>query len=291
MTTDYEALLRMVRVACGLEGGGYYNAAKLFWAAVFSQEIRGVSDRKLAPGSDDLNAEMDAAIAALEAAGGAEHLVDAMRAGQVGVLANRTIAFEEVPDVSVCRVCGEIMLGEMPDHCATCDADRLTFHDVSPVYFFDAMTPADVLEALQSAPAKTASFLGDLTDGQLSQSPQPGEWSIRETLWHILVAEELFVARIQKMLAEHNPSLDGLASWTVTSKEDRTAHQILESYRSLRQEVLAQLLIMDDRGWWRTGLHEEWGQVTILQQAIYFARHERSHWAQIMAARRAVSGG
>jgi hypothetical protein len=42
--------------------------------------------------------------------------------------------------------------------------------------------------------------------------------------------------------------------------------------------------------WWRTAQHEEFGSVTILQQASYFAKHERSHWPQIEAIRRALGG-
>ena len=40
--------------------------------------------------------------------------------------------------------------------------------------------------------------------------------------------------------------------------------------------------------WWRTGWHEEFGAVTVLQQASYFAKHDHAHLTQIEAARRAL---
>ncbi len=39
---------------------------------------------------------------------------------------------------------------------------------------------------------------------------------------------------------------------------------------------------------WRTGHHDEFGEVTVLQQASYFAKHERSHLPQIAESRRAI---
>jgi len=47
---------------------------------------------------------------------------------------------------------------------------------------------------------------------------------------------------------------------------------------------------MPVEGWWRTAQHEEFGSVTILQQASYFAKHERSHLPQIAAIRRTLEG-
>ena len=43
--------------------------------------------------------------------------------------------------------------------------------------------------------------------------------------------------------------------------------------------TLVQLLPLAD--WWRTGRHEEFGVVSIKQQASYFAAHELTHLPQI----------
>jgi hypothetical protein len=40
--------------------------------------------------------------------------------------------------------------------------------------------------------------------------------------------------------------------------------------------------------WLRVGEHEEFGPVTLLQQASYFARHDHSHLGQVEAIRRAL---
>lgn len=284
---DYDLLLRTIRLARELEKGGFYNAAKLFWAAAFSHEIRATNAMSLAGQPNGLLDEMDAVIATLLAAGSDPAVIAAMRSGMGGVQENRTISWEEVPAVVVCRVCGAIRLGDAAP-CPACGADALTLRQVTPIWFFDPLSPAQVLAALESGPAALSAFVDGLSDAQLNHPPAPGEWSIRETLWHLLVAEQLFAGRVQKLLAEENPVLSGMASWAVSGEGQLSAHDILGRHYALRQGTLSRLRGMAAGDWWRTGFHEEWGQVTLLQQAIYFARHERSHFAQIAGARQAA---
>lgn len=286
-STRYDLLLRTIRLARELEKGGFYNAAKLFWAAAFSYELRAANDLPLGGEPGRLLDELDAVIATLEAAGADPAVIAAMRSGAGGVRENRTITWDEVPAVAVCRTCGAIQLGEARA-CPACGADPLTLRQVTPIWFFDPLSPDEVLAALESGPARLGALVEGLNAAQLNHPPQPGEWSIRETLWHVLVAEQLFAGRVQKLLAEDNPSLTGMASWTVSGEDDLGAHDILDRYGALRQETLSRLRGIAPGDWWRTGFHGEWGRVTLLQQAIYFARHERSHFAQIAGARQAA---
>jgi len=55
---------------------------------------------------------------------------------------------------------------------------------------------------------------------------------------------------------------------------------VLQQYSSSRQAMVICLSHLVAEDWWRTGQHDEFGQVTLLQQASYFARHERSHFPQ-----------
>lgn len=285
---DYDLLLRSIRVARELEKGGFYNAAKLFWAAAFSHEIRATNAMPLPARPSGLLDEMDAVIAALHAAGRDPAEIAAMRASASGVRENRTISWQEVPAVAVCRGCGAIRLGA-EGACPACGADALTLRQVTPIWFFDPLSPAEVLAALESGPAALSALVDGQSEAQLNRPPEPGEWSIRETLWHLLVAEQLFAGRVHKLLTEDNPLLSGMASWTVTGEGALSAQEIFGRLLALRQETLSRLRGMAAGDWWRSGFHEEWGQVTLLQQATYFARHERSHYAQIAGARQAAA--
>ncbi len=65
---------------------------------------------------------------------------------------------------------------------------------------------------------------------------------------------------------------------------DDAASAIVARYRGLRHGTVDRLRTLDDAGWARGGRHPEWGRVTVLGQAAYFARHEASHLAQLVAA-------
>lgn len=56
-----------------------------------------------------------------------------------------------------------------------------------------------------------------------------------------------------------------------------STREIFEAYLSTRREVIAKLETIPLADWWRTGQHEEFGIVSIKQQASYFAAHELTH--------------
>jgi uncharacterized damage-inducible protein DinB len=275
-----------VRVARGLETGGFYNAAKLLWAAAFSDQIRATNDRPLLSGTKALEDELEATIKELEKTATQPELIAALRSGQQALTENRTIPHREIPDVHVCRTCGEIILGERPTGCPACGAHGLTLRTVQPIYFLEYLPPEQVLAALASAPDDLQVLTEGLRDQQLALPPDDGGWSVQQVLWHLLVAQRLLAHRVARMLAEDHPTLESLAAWAVEGKEEMGARAILASYQESREGVVKLLRDMPAEGWWRTGWHEEWGSVTVLAQATYFARHERSHWSQIAAARR-----
>ena len=62
------------------------------------------------------------------------------------------------------------------------------------------------------------------------------------------------------------------------------ASKLAEQIRFVRSATLTRLAGIPDAAWCRAGMHPEWGRVTVLSQAAYFARHEASHMAQLVAA-------
>ncbi|MFQ5812966.1 MAG: DinB family protein [Anaerolineae bacterium] len=285
---SYEHLIRLVRVARGLEAGGYYNAAKLFWAMAFSEELRASNEQGVPLEADDLDREMRIAIDTLGAAGVKPELIAALQYGRQAAREDRTIPWTEIPQVYVCRTCGEIALGQAPQRCPTCGARALTFREFLPVYYLEPLSPPQVMAALVSGPDEVEDTIKDLSEEQMTQPPRPGEWAIRGVLWHLFMAQSVFAGRVEKMLAEDDPSLEGIAVWAIEGEESLSARGILARYRDSRMATVEQLKAMSPGDWWRTARHEEFVQFTILQQASYFAKHERSHLPQIAAVRQAI---
>lgn len=292
MSEDREALshqdlVRLLRIARALETGGIYNAAKLFRAAAFSTLIRERNRQVIARG-EELDREMALATQALEASGTSVHLLEAIRRGRQAAREGRTIPRREIPETHVCRDCGEVLLGPPPSRCPTCGARPQTFKEFPPVYFLEALHPEEALHALATAPAELEGIVEGLSEEKLAWVPGPGRWAIRDVLTHLLAVQGVLAARVEKMLAEENPSLSGVAGWAMAEGTDLTVAEILTRFRESRQGTLVRLRGLAFPQWWRPGQHEEFGQVTILQQASYFARHERYHMPRMEATRRAI---
>ena len=79
-----------------------------------------------------------------------------------------------------------------------------------------------------------------------------------------------------------------MPAWAVESIKSLPALEVLQQYSSSRQATVRRLSQLEAGDWWRTGQHDEFGQVTVLQQAGYFAKHERSHFPQLAEIRRGL---
>jgi len=109
----------------------------------------------------------------------------------------------------------------------------------------------------------------------------PGGWGVSNLLWHLLTAQQLLSGRVEKMLTEANPSLASLAAWAVDIDEGSSGAEILEKYLHMRQASLTLLGGLSPADWQRSGMHDEFGPVTVLSQAGYFARHDQLHLPQL----------
>lgn len=278
-------LVRLVRIARGLEAGGYNNAAKLMWGLLFSEEVKAAKEQGTPRGAE-LEAELGAIIDSLKAAGSKPEVIAALENGRRAVQEDRTIEHSEIPDVFVSRTTGEMFIGESPQFSVAND-HRLGLRQFPAIWYLDPLTPQAVLEALAEAPQLIESQLTGLSGDQMNQSPVLGEWSIRELLGHLLMAQEVLAFRAEKLLSEDNPQLAGVAVWAMEQKP-LSPGEILERYRASREHVLIRLKAIPFADWWRSGVHGEWGRVTLLDQATYFARHEMSHMPQFAQLRQFV---
>lgn len=277
--------IRLVQLARAVEAGGYYNLSKLLWALAYSQEVRAGG---ALPKGAELEAELGRLAADLRGAGAPAEVLRALERGRAGVSEDRTIPATDIPAVEVCRACGQLFLGQELASCPRCGAHRLTFREFLPVYYLEPLTPEAVLEALASGPAEVGAAIGGLSESQMSRDPADGEWAVRNVLWHLLMAQEVLAARVEKMLQEDDPSLEAVAVWTLQGAESLSAGEIFERYRGSREALVRRLGRIDPAGWWRSARHPEFIRFNLLQQTGYHAKHERSHLPQIAEIRRAL---
>lgn len=276
------------QLARGLETAGYYNAARVLWALAYADEVRLTGIAGIPRGEDSLGRGLEAVRQELVSEAGPQPTIDYLSLAETAVREQRELLRSESGDVAVCRDCGQLMLGVVPDRCPGCGAWRLTFHDFWPSYFLEPVSSEVALQALEATPLVIGGWLRGLSDDQMTVAPAPGEWSMREGLHHLLVTEVLLSGRVRQILESDRPRLAGLAAWGERLEGDLPADAIFHRFRQSREATIQRLRKLTLDEWLRQGEHEEFGTVTLLQQASYFARHDHSHLAQLEAIRAAV---
>lgn len=293
--TDPDAQLarigRLAAVARGLEREGGYNGAKLLRAALDRELVRWAE--REAPVGMPASIEATASLAReLAEAGYPASFVERVSAVP-GILRDvGTIRLNDAPPARTCRVCGELFLGDdVPLQCPSCEAPALSFREQLPVWYLEHAEPGTILAELATGPRRIGLAIAGRGDGSLDAAPAAGEWSAREVLEHLVFAEDLLATRVPRLLDEDDPDL---VAWVPgegapptdegTAATGEGAAALFDRYRRLREASIKRLRGLDESAWGRAGRHPEWGRVTVLSQAAYFARHEASHLAQLVAA-------
>jgi hypothetical protein len=284
-TSEYEHLIGLVRLARQLEMAGVYNAAKLMWAAVFSEEIHG-SNEGVHASRDVVTAGYVQMLDAMREQSTDSSLLKAMERGLEAVRADQGIPYSDIPGVHVCRQCGEIAIGDVPDQCPGCGGFEMIFRTIPPVHYLDPLPPDQALAGMESVAPALERLMQGVSAAHMNGQPAPGEWSFREVLIHLLGTQVLIAGRVDKILGEDNPLLRSVGVAEL-SQGDAPAAELFDRFKQSRAVMLARLRTISAADWWRTGVHEEFGTVTLLQQVSYFAKHDHAHLTQIENLRRA----
>ena len=286
-------LLHLLALAARLEGEGQYNLAKLARAAADSISRRAAYQLIIPTDQDQLVADIEQTVETLSSLDVDENLLVALKRGVAAMSAVRLPLIDETPHAYVCRTCGYLVLDEPAQKCPTCGAWPSTYQRFPPVYWLDALEPLAALEKLRQTPVEVAKLLEGLSEDEMEQRPMDGGWAIRNIVSHLRDAQGVLSFRLDLFLKEEHPILESQAvfAWaTIEEEYPPTALEIFETYKASRAETLIKLKSIPLADWWHTGLHEEFGSVTLRQQVSYFASHEITHLPQIELLRRQLVG-
>lgn len=283
-----DAFLNLLSLASRLEEEGEYNIAKLARAAADSLGREAAYQARPAMEADQLAVGIRQTAASLSHLGVSPALLAALENGAATLAAGRVSLIGDAPHPSVCRTCGHLALTTPQTKCPTCGAWPDTYQRFMPNYWFDALEPFAALESLRRTPEEAAALLTGLAEETMARLPTEGGWAIRNVITHLRDAQQLFDFRLDLFLQEEHPDLEAKAVWTwATQEEERppTASEIFAAYRAARAQSLGKLEQLPLADWWRTGRHQEFGEVTLRQQVSYFAAHEVTHLPQIESLR------
>lgn len=288
-----DTLVHLLALAARLEGEGYYNLAKILRASTDATLRRAAYRLEMPPDLPNLHSALGRAAGELAALSCGPDVIDAFKRGGAALRAGRLPLFDETPNPFVCRTCGHLVLEPPTMRCPLCGAWPESFQEFMPNAWFDALEPFEAVARLRSTPQAIATLLDGLPEDDLNRQPAPGEWSMRQVLSHLHDAQGVLHARLELLLSQDRPALSAQPvhewAWQAEAQPTSTG-ELFEVYRSLRGKIVARLEATPLKDWWRTGFHEEFGEVSLRQQVSYFAAHETTHLPQ-MAALRPDSGG
>ena len=278
-------LIDLCELATRVEGKGQLNIGKTLRAAADAIIRREAFEHGLSTDTADIISGLRVMGARLKAhqvtndfASLMDHAAGLLQAGEQSYS-------KEFPNPHVCRRCGEAAVGQPPDICSECGASGETFQEFDPIYWLSEYDPLEVMEHLEATPKQFERMISGMSEQAANRKLASGGWSALEVVTHVKDADGVLNQRVKLLLDQDNPSLEFQAvfEWAESRQEASSINDIMEVYKKSRKETLQRLTDLPFANWWRRGQHQEFGEVTLLQQASYFAAHELTHVRQLNA--------
>jgi hypothetical protein len=176
-----DTLVHLLSLALRLEGEGQYNLAKICRAKADSLSRRAAWELNLPSDKATFANNIERIAASLDDA----DLQIAFRKGASALTSGRLPLIHEIPHPYICRTCGHLTLGGVPEKCPTCGAWGGTFQWFPPVYWLEALDPTEALERLRQTPLEAAVLIEGLTEEAMNRPAEDGGWAIRNIVAHL----------------------------------------------------------------------------------------------------------
>lgn len=283
---EIDTLISLLALATRLEDEGRYNLAKLARASVESYLRREAYQRHPPTDKSFLIQEMERLGPPLQQLGTDAAVRDEILRGAAALRAGKPNLYQETPNPFLCRTCGYLVADVPRTNCPVCGARPDTFYEFMPNYWFDDLDPFSNLAMMRKSPNLIAALIEGLSEEQMERQPADGSWSIRSAVTHFRDAQSVLAFRVNLILTQENPPLEFQAvfEWADQEQGDHeTTRGIFDTYLVSRRETISRLEQIPLQDWWRTGQHQEFGELTLTQQVSYFVAHELTHLPQIDA--------
>ena len=149
---------------------------------------------------------------------------------------------------------------------------------------------ADRLQRLERTSGELAAAIRGHSEAVLARRPDGKNWAAKEVVCHLRDSEELFMTRLEQVMAMDDPKFLGLNPdrWADERQYLRNdAGEALGAFRKRRQESLAFLQKLAPEEWRRGGIHVVRGRMTVDDFVTLMAWHDDNHFDQL---KRAIEG-
>jgi hypothetical protein len=135
---------------------------------------------------------------------------------------------------------------------------------------------------------EVARLVSGLDEDVLARRTVPGKWSLKELVAHLWRVQEVFEGRIEAMLTHSDPPIgryepDGDPEFEEKLKS--TACELLEGFRTEREQLTTLLDSLSTGDWHRAGAHPDFPHYDVHFQIEYMIWHEAHHIYQMLQRR------
>lgn len=287
-----DLIVDLLEAAVRTEGKGQLNIGKLLRACATSVGQAAAAGSGLPDDRQQLAEDLASLAIRLRESGLSDETCDRVALGSELIARDEQSYLSDFPDPYVCRRCGQLF-GDLPStSCDNCGAHPLTFQRFAPIYWLGAYPSGEVLQRLHANPGLFREATRPLSPDRMDWKPDGTAWAATDVLRHVRDAQSVLAQRVDMILDQDNPTLEfkPVFAWTnQQAGEAESAESIFEAYAASRAATVIRLKTASPQDWTRTGLHEEFGSVTLLEQASYFAAHEVTHLRQLEQLVRAAT--
>lgn len=153
------------------------------------------------------------------------------------------------------------------------------------------MEPKELLDKYLAGPSMLRAAIKGMTPEQMDASPIPGKWSTRQVICHIADFEPVYVDRMKRVIAEHEPTLfsgDPDVFAANLSYEKRDIEEELALIQACRSHMHRILRTVPAAAFQRRGNHSEAGPITLEKILSNIAGHVPHHIPFIEEKRKAL---
>lgn len=152
----------------------------------------------------------------------------------------------------------------------------------------DRAAHARVVQRLRDQADDVRRLVAGLDEESLSKRTILEKWSLKELVCHVLKVQRVFSERLERMLAEENPSVTSYKAENDPGFEKmaaRPAGETLAAYLAERERHLERLEDLSPAQWHRGAQHPDFPIYDVHFQTDYLAHHEAHHIYQMLQRR------
>src|SRR2546421_11801175 len=161
-------------------------------------------------------------------------------------------------------------------------------NEYAPYYdrYVSLVPDGEVVETLERQSEDTLALLRGVGEERAGHRYEPGKWSIKEVVGHLVDTERIFAYRALAIARGEQQSLPGMDQneyMAGANFDARTLSDLLDEFERVRRSNVLMLRGLSDEAWSRRGVASD-NEVTVRAIAYIIAGHE-AHHVQILRTR------